>query len=399
MEDVASSGRTYSIDTVLEYARGIAALWVFMFHITSMFGLSSPFLQTIARYGYQGVALFFVISGYCMFAAAEKTVASNHKPSQFLMRRIIRVFPPFWLSIVVVVLMPYLLEGLSALHSGKFSQPFPLWLQFSSMDWLQLLTLTKIFSSQGGDLQEVFSPVNSVYWTLAIEFQFYLVIYVAMHFRSIWKKILACIFLISLVTFFLPYIDYKGFFIQFWPSFSFGVLLRILHQMGVTPSTVFRDREKLISLSASSALFILVLVSIFVEPCAIAFFCSKVPNLTFTMASGFSAVLLWFLGGVEHSSRRAPDRVHIEKSFWLWVLLPFSWLGQASYSVYLLHGKLYQLPEMFIRQFVSLNNIAYPLLVLLTTIAMCIVFYRIFEKPFQHGGKKIFSIQSNLVQR
>ena len=184
---LAPKARGFATDIVLECARGLAALWVFMFHIAPMF-TPWPVLETIARSGHQGVPLFFVISGYCMYAAAENTLRAGRAPSNFLKRRLWRIFPPFWVSVLVVMLAPYLLEGVSALKSGAFVPPQPRWDAFNWLDWLALLTLTQVFNNPGGDLQAGFSPINAVYWSLAIEVQFYLVMYASLLFKSSWKK-------------------------------------------------------------------------------------------------------------------------------------------------------------------------------------------------------------------
>jgi peptidoglycan/LPS O-acetylase OafA/YrhL len=377
----------FAFDTALECARGIAALWVFMFHIADMFSISSSVLFSIAKYGYQGVPLFFVISGYCMYAAAEKTIAAHHHPNIFLKRRLLRVFPPFWMSIIVIMVMPYLLEGISSFKSGKFIEPSPSWLAFSTIDWIQLLTLSKVFFSQDGDLQAAFTPINAVYWSLAIELQFYLVIYAALFFRSVWKKILAAVLCLSAFTFFLPSINNIGLFLQFWPAFFLGILLRMTHSLRITPATVFGIREKYFSLLATIVLVVGLVTVIFSAPCATPFSCSKVPNLIFIIASAFSAVLLWHLGGIEHSIRyplTSPDKTILSRH---WMILPLCWLGQSSYSLYLLHGKVHQLPAMFVRQMIAPENIAYPAITIIATIIICFGFYKLVEVPFQHGGR------------
>lgn len=377
----------FSIDLVLECVRGLSALWVFMFHIADTFKISSPFFYAIARYGYQGVAVFFVISGYCIYSAAEKTIRNQQHPNTFLMRRLIRVMPPFWASIIFLVILPFLLEAISSIKSGSYISPFVGWMRFTGIDWLELITLTRVFFSNNGDLQGAFSPINAVYWSLAIELQLYLVMYVAIFFKSNWKTFLVAVLGISIFSSFLTATTKSGLFLEFWPAFFFGIALRWVHQRGITPWLIFGKSEKLASGVGAGILITAVSLFIF-SPMRVAMLLpTPVPNMDFIAASALSAVLLWMLGGIEHgallSTNRPPKQV---RSLGL-ILLPLCWLGQSSYSLYLLHGQLYRLPDMFIRQIISPHSILYPFLIIVATSILCFGFYKIVEVPFQKGAR------------
>jgi peptidoglycan/LPS O-acetylase OafA/YrhL len=377
----AGQAQGFDVDTVLECARGIAALWVFMFHIASAFA-PWPLLATIARYGHQGVPLFFVISGYCMMAAAANTLASQRPPGNFLKRRLLRIFPPFWLSVLAVMAAPYAVEGISALKTGSFAALAPAWMAFGWRDWIGVLTLTKVFGIAGGDLQAGFSPINAVYWSLAIEVQFYLVMYATLFFKTRVLKILVGVTALSILASLSPALAESGLFMKYWPAFFVGVVLREAHLRGMTPAALFGARELWASLLATGAMLAGLLAVIFAPPCATPLSCSSVPNLTFTLAALLAALLLWSFGGMEHALRLRRSRF-----LKAWMLLPLAWLGQSSYSLYLLHGKIYQLPMMFVRQLVSPASLLYPLLTMAGTAAMCYLFYLLAEKPFHNMAK------------
>lgn len=377
----------YSVDAVLECARGIAALWVFMFHIGPMFA-PWPLLQTFAKYGHQGVPLFFVISGYCMMAAADNTFRSQRPPTTFLKRRLLRIFPPFWISVLAVMAAPYLIEAISALKTGSMAVLSPTWLTYSWVDWIKVLTLIKVLDNSAGDLQATFSPINAVYWSLAIEVQFYLVMYVSLFFKSRWKKTLIAVTLMSILANLSPMLANGGWFMNYWPAFFVGLVLREAHQRGLTPAAAFGRNELEVSLLAVACMLAGLLVVIFAAPCATPFACSTVPNLTFTLAAVLAALLLWTFGGVEHVLRHkvAGRRGRYMKA---WMLLPLAWLGQSSYSLYLLHGKLYQLPAMFVRQVVPPTSLLFPLLIISTTAVLCYMFYLLAEKPFHSLAQNV----------
>ena len=48
----------------LDLLRAIAIVWVMLFHSWMIGGLGMPWFQPIADYGWMGVDLFFVLSGY-----------------------------------------------------------------------------------------------------------------------------------------------------------------------------------------------------------------------------------------------------------------------------------------------------------------------------------------------
>jgi len=73
---VMTGDRVVSIDAL----RGVAALCVFLFHYGYF------------RFGYLGVELFFLISGF-VFTLSLRQVAAG----EFLVRRFIRLFPTYWL--------------------------------------------------------------------------------------------------------------------------------------------------------------------------------------------------------------------------------------------------------------------------------------------------------------
>src|SRR5205085_2212125 len=96
-----------------------------------------------------------------------------------------------WCSILVVALVPFAIEALSALKTGTFMWPTATdninlgYLNYSLLSWLRVLTLTQVFAPTHtlGGLQFKFTTINAVYWTLAIECQFYLVMAIAVWFR------------------------------------------------------------------------------------------------------------------------------------------------------------------------------------------------------------------------
>jgi peptidoglycan/LPS O-acetylase OafA/YrhL len=92
----------------LDAARGLAALAVVAFHmrLSDSFQESLPTIYAIAKHGYLGVPLFFVISGFCLAASAASSRRNNESALSFLKRRFRRIYPPLWCSILVVAALP-----------------------------------------------------------------------------------------------------------------------------------------------------------------------------------------------------------------------------------------------------------------------------------------------------
>jgi peptidoglycan/LPS O-acetylase OafA/YrhL len=79
--------------------RGISILLVISFHFFGIRSEALPFESiSIFRFGYLGVDLFFIISGF----AISLTIASSDTATQFLLRRMIRLWPALLLTSVLI---------------------------------------------------------------------------------------------------------------------------------------------------------------------------------------------------------------------------------------------------------------------------------------------------------
>lgn len=358
----------------LEIARGLAALWVFAFHLMPLIVLSSPHGAKFAAHGHLGVPLFFVISGYCLYSAAAANVTARRTPWEFLKRRVRRIFPPYWLSIAILLVLPYLIEAISAIKSGTFVRPEPSWLQLGAIDWLQIATLTRVFTAQNADLQSVFTVINAVYWTLAIEFQFYLVMVAVLFSPRWWKLILIAIFVISL----LPGADgLPGLFLPYWPTFFVGLALRWAHDRGAIANRWFGTYTFPLASFLLAAMVAMGVLAVY-QPGMTAWLgtlSARTAMLGFAM---YAAAILWLGGGIEQALAGTTSNMTAGR----WIMRPFILLGGSSYSLYLLHGKLYHLPELFIRQIFSSHTSIYPVVTMAATVVLCYFFYLVCEKPF-----------------
>jgi peptidoglycan/LPS O-acetylase OafA/YrhL len=96
--------------------RFIAAMFVLFYHFTFVFyyakttQIDIPILRELFKYGYLGVELFFIISGFVISLSAESRNAYG-----FLKSRLGRLYPVFWASAIVTAV--FILFGGSIINS------------------------------------------------------------------------------------------------------------------------------------------------------------------------------------------------------------------------------------------------------------------------------------------
>jgi peptidoglycan/LPS O-acetylase OafA/YrhL len=147
--------------------RGVAALFVFLFHYGSLnpgirLDLSVPVigkaLQFPLGFGFTGVDVFFVLSGFLLtlpFARAGLTEAAQQNLLNYCKRRLLRVFPAYYAQLAIILLV------------GTW---FVTWKPVSGMSLLAHMFMFFNMSSHP------VSPLVGIWWTLPVELSFYLVL-------------------------------------------------------------------------------------------------------------------------------------------------------------------------------------------------------------------------------
>jgi peptidoglycan/LPS O-acetylase OafA/YrhL len=150
-------GRNETVDAL----RGFAALSVCLFHFTNgQHFRATSYLAPAGQYGWLGVEVFFVISGFIVPYAMLRAGYTLSAWPTFLAKRLVRLEPPYLVSIVVVLLL-----ALASTAAPGFRGP--------PIDW----SLAQIAGHLGYLNTLLGLPwLNPVYWSLAIEFQFYVLI-------------------------------------------------------------------------------------------------------------------------------------------------------------------------------------------------------------------------------
>ena len=101
-------GRLRGLDTL----RGIAITMVIVYHVQQHYA-APGIVGDLARLGYNGVQLFFIVSGITMCYMWSARKDETWETGKFLIRRLCRIAPPFWFA--AAFYMAWRQSGLSPL--------------------------------------------------------------------------------------------------------------------------------------------------------------------------------------------------------------------------------------------------------------------------------------------
>jgi peptidoglycan/LPS O-acetylase OafA/YrhL len=144
----------------LDGLRGCALLMVLVYH--GFRGQAYAWELNLVHMGWAGVDLFFVLSGFLITNILLRSRQSNNYFSAFYARRGLRIAPVYYLALIIILLIqPALYHHM---HPAEVSPAYT-WKQ-EIWYWLNLSNLRSAWFP-------VEIPLASVYWSLAIEEQFY----------------------------------------------------------------------------------------------------------------------------------------------------------------------------------------------------------------------------------
>ncbi len=133
----------------LDVIRFGAALVVALFHYTAYYFKTA--VEPVTRFGYLGVSLFFMISGFVIAMSLD----SSSSPRRFLLNRAIRIYPAFIICSVLTVAYVNLLSK---------------WTPFTFWEFAANMTMF-------GEHLHV-RLINGTYWSLTVEWIFYFMMFV-----------------------------------------------------------------------------------------------------------------------------------------------------------------------------------------------------------------------------
>lgn len=167
----------------MQALRAAAALLVVAVHVGNPNGFEARYLSptpilthVFGTAGWYGVDLFFVISGFIMTVTTWSLFGSARNGCTFLLRRVTRIYPPYWIVLlpilVVYLLHPSLVDAHSAVPPSIAASFFLL--------------------PQSGE------PLLLVSWTLVFEMAFYLVFAAALAFGRRWLPVVLAVWTLGI---------------------------------------------------------------------------------------------------------------------------------------------------------------------------------------------------------
>lgn len=340
------AGRFLLIDAL----RGLAALAVVLFHaregrhIDALAAWLPAAVSAVLAHGDLGVQVFFVLSGFVIAHSMSRHEVTAGYVGRFMLRRSIRLDPPYWASMVLVVALGLLS---ARLVPGKtFEAPGAgrvLWHVLYLQDLVGVPAL------------------NSIYWTLCIEIQFYLtfslLMLVVTRLRRRWPGP-AAFYLVMLPAALVadlwppglrPF-GLRGLFLEHWHLFLAGVL--------VWWAVVARPTDRVARVLAVANLLVLAALA--------------VARADVALAVGLGAALLIFVAGWRG-----------KLASWL-SARPLQALGAISYSLYLTHnpitGAAFRAGYRLTGRSLALEALWF-VLVTVTCLVFAALFHRAIERP------------------
>lgn len=299
--------------TALDGLRGVAILLVmgfhYFYHLESFYYKSTlyPYGETfsdvvIFKYGYMGVELFFIISGFVI----AMTLESSTSLLDFVIRRFVRIWPALIVSAVITFFLLNWSDSPFALTRRQF------WPNF-----LPSLTLTP--TALWSELFPKVDFVTGVYWSLVVEIRFYMIAAILFWLfarQNLARNLVIFTVLIyvarALLRRWLPGYNgvYDALFIpDYMPWFAAGAVFYELYKERLAKGAA------LVMLAVTYAL--IARISLNYAPIG------RAPPVS----SGFALVFLilfWFLATKPPSMR-------------IFEIRPLVWIGECSYSIYLYH--------------------------------------------------------------
>lgn len=357
----------------LDHLRAFAICFVFLYHYQIPIFGHPEWLTGIAKFGWTGVDLFFVLSGFLISSQLFFNIKNGVKISfkDFFLKRFFRILPLFWFVTALYFLVPPFRE--------REALP-PLW---------KLLTFTQNF---GLNIQDYGTFSHA--WSLCVEEHFYLLLPLVLLFlqstnlfsKSYW--ILVALFVFGFIIRFYswkilyfpnsgtdnPWLFWSKYI--YYPTYNrldgllIGVAIAALYQF--LPNVWNR-----ISRFGNESLIVSLLLLI-----GAYFLCYK-ETAFYASVFGFPLVALGYgfmvLGAISSTS-----------FLYKWNSTTTTFIATLSYGIYLIHKGIIHITQQLLQAFNVDTNSTFTLLIcIISCLIVAYILNKTIEKPFMQLRTKI----------
>ena len=349
----------------IDFGRGIAILLVIMVHTGQEYS-NSKYLKSIIERGDMGVMLFFILSSITLFNSFENRFEKDgiNRNKAFFIRRIFRIAPVYYLSIIFWTLL--------AISSNGFSS-VSYWKVIVNILFLNSIILPAIdYIPPGG-------------WSIGTEMIFYSTVpFLFNYAKSIRKAIYLLIFSIiisNLFNYFDQYLisnftkynynNLRGWYFYFWFPNQFPVFC-----FGIVCYNLFKSKSNFVS--NLKFLFIIISITLFILLTQVSFSLSY-PMYFFQAEYLYSFVFCLFIFGIRQYS--FSDKI---SSIFLQI-------GKYSFSMYTLHFIFLMIGHYaFVRLKFKINFYSYYIVIVTITFIFSKWLYK-FEKYYIDYGNNLIT--------
>ncbi|MBX0357649.1 acyltransferase [Halobacillus sp. Nhm2S1] len=316
---------------IIQISRALAIVFVLIGHANNNFyqeiGYDWFNVSQWDRTG--GVDFFFIVTGFMIYYLYNKHAGNKEKATQFLIKRLLRIFPLYWffttLALIVPIAFPMLQEG------------------------YRMEVILKSF------LLLTNEPILSSAWSLTHIVFFYLLFFAYMYKPVIMKPFIGLWIGLTILG--------EMNIVSFFPSsiFSISVVEIFCGSLVAYFSIHYKNNYAGLCIVTGLAGYLLVWVH-------------NVYSLNFiplSLAYGFCSMLMMY--GIAEKDKIKRNVPHF-----------LSYLGGASYSIYIAHGpfvKGYLLIFVELHFFDHIHPFFGMITIILLVIASCCIVYNVVEKP------------------
>ncbi|MCB2295312.1 acyltransferase [Clostridium algoriphilum] len=92
----------------IQIMRGIGAILIILFHSTTLYQIkfNISYLNGIFKFGFIGVDLFFIVSGFILLYTRKK-----ESVGKYLVKRFVRIYPLYWVILSCVIILMFIIPN------------------------------------------------------------------------------------------------------------------------------------------------------------------------------------------------------------------------------------------------------------------------------------------------